>query len=130
MQMMSSTAWGVTEAHLPELMEGCGAMPSTVGITERACRKATSPLVVATLVVVVLAGCASQSATAPPPAVSTPAPTTVAPMSAELCSAAAQYQTAANAIMTLNATQVGTDGVKKALQDLETAANNLGAAAQ
>ena len=30
----------------------------------------------------------------------------------------------------LDASQVGTDGVKKALQDLETAAKNLGAAAQ
>ena len=73
----------------------------------------------------------SQSATAPPPPVSTPAaPTSAAPLSAELCSAAAEYQTAANAIVTLNASQVGTDGVKKALQNLETAAKNLGAAAQ
>src|SRR5213080_496786 len=113
MPIMSSTAWGVAEPIYRSLWRG--VMPSTVGIAERACRKATSArFVVATLgVVVVLAGCASQSATAPPPAVSTPAPTTVAPMSAELCSAAAQYQTAANAIMTLNATQVGTDGVKK-----------------
>ena len=106
-------------------------MPSTVGVTERASGKATSARVVAAaLGCVVLAGCASQSATAPPPAVSTPAPTSAAPLSPELCSAAAQYQTAANAILTLDATQVGTDGVKKALQDLETAAKNLGAAAQ
>ena len=107
-------------------------MPSTVGITERACRKATpARFVAAALGCVVLAGCASQSATAPPPAVSTPAaPTTAAPLSSELCSAAAEYQTAANAIVTLDASQVGTDGVKKALQDLETAAKNLGAAAQ
>ena len=106
-------------------------MLSTVGITVRACRKATAVrFVAAALGCVVLAGCASQSATAPPPAVSTPAPTTAAQLSAELCSAAAEYQTAANAIVTLNASQVGTDGVKKALQDLGTAANNLGAAAQ
>ena len=105
-------------------------MPSTVGVTERASGKATSARVVAAaLGCVVLAGCASQSATAPPPAVSTPAPTSAAPLSPELCSAAAQYQTAANAILTLDATQVGTDGVKKALQDLETAAKNLGVAA-
>ena len=50
-------------------------------------------------------------------------------MSAELSSAAAEYQTAANAIVNLNASQV-TDGVKKAPQDLETAAKNLGAAAR
>jgi hypothetical protein len=55
---------------------------------------------------------------------------TPATYSAELCSAAAEFQTAANAIVTLNATQVGSDGVKKALQDLETAASNLRAAAQ
>jgi len=107
-------------------------MPSTVGITERACCRATpARFVAAALGCVVLAGCASQSATAPPPAVSTPAaPTSAAPLSSELCSAAAEYQTAANALLTLNATQVGTDGVKKALQDLETAANNLATAAQ
>ena len=106
-------------------------MPSTVGITERACRRATpARFVAAALGCVVLAGCAGQSATAPPPAVSTPAAPTTAPLSAELCSAAAEYQTAANAIVTLNASQVGSDGVKKALQDLETAAKNLGAAAQ
>jgi len=106
-------------------------MPSTVGITERVCDKATSArFVAAALGCIVLAGCASQSATAPPAAVSTPAPTSAAPLSAELCSAAAEYQTAANALLTLNATQVGTDGVKKALQDLETAANNLATAAQ
>ena len=106
-------------------------MPSTVDLTERACHKATSArFVAAALGCVVLVGCASQSATAPPQAVSTPAPTSTAPLSPELCSAAAQYQTAANALVTLNATQVGTDGVKKALQDLETAANNLAEAAQ
>ena len=107
-------------------------MPSTVGMTERACRRATpARFVAAALGCVVLAGCASQSATPPPPAVSTPAaPTSAAPLSAELCSAAAEYQTAANAIMTLDASQVGTEGVKKALQDLGTAAKNLGAAAQ
>jgi len=106
-------------------------MPSTVGITERACRRATAArFVAAALGCVVLAGCASQSATAPPPAVSTLAPTSAAPLSAELCSAAAEYQTAANAIVTLDASQVGTDGVKQALQNLETAAKNLGAAAK
>ena len=107
-------------------------MPRTVDITERARRKATPILFAAAAVsCVVLTGCAGQSATtAPPPPVSTPAPPTAPALSPELCSAAAEYQTAANAIVTLNATHVGTDGVKKALQDLETAANNLGAAAK
>ena len=80
---------------------------------------------------VALAGCASESAAPPPPPpAATPAPVTPAALSPELCAAAAEYQQAANAIVTINATAVGTDGVKKALQDLETAANNLSAAAQ
>ena len=49
---------------------------------------------------------------------------------AQLCSAAAEFQTAANDIVTLDATKVGSDGVKKTLQNLETAAGNLWAAAQ
>ena len=83
-------------------------------------------ILAAALGCLVLAGCASQSRAPPAPPLS-PAvtPTTSATYSAELCSAAAEYQTAANAIVTLDASQVGTDGVKKALQDLETAANNL-----
>ena len=108
-------------------------MPSTVGVTERTCRKsALVPRVVAAVLgCLVLAGCTSQS---PPPAAPPPAPTAAAPTSAtysaELCSAAAEFQTAANAIVTLDATKVGSDGVKKSLQDLETAASNLWAAAQ
>ena len=61
---------------------------------------------------------------------STPVPPTSATYSAELCSAAAEYQTAANALVQLDAKQVGTDGVKAALQDLQTATSNLAAAAQ
>ena len=108
-------------------------MPSTVGVTERACRKsALVPRVVAAVLgCLVLAGCTSQSPPPPPPP---PAPTAAAPTpatySAELCSAAAEFQAAANAIVTLDATKVGADGVKKALQDLETAGSNLIAAAQ
>lgn len=108
-------------------------MPSTVGITKagRACRKSTrAPRVVAmALGCLVLSGCTSESAAPPPPPPPTVAPTP-ATYSAELCSAAAEFQTAANAIVTLNATAVGADGVKNALQGLETAATNLWAAAQ
>ena len=109
-------------------------MPSTVGVTERAWRKsALAPRVVAAaLGCLVLAGCASQSPPPPPPR-PPPAPTaapTSATYSAELCSAAAEFQTAANAIVTLDATKVGADGVEKALQDLETAGSNLIAAAR
>jgi len=92
-------------------------------------------LVTVALGCLVLAGCASQSATAPSPAPPPPtqtasAPPTSATYSAELCSAAAEYQTAANAIVHLDASKVGTDGVKAALQDLEAAANKLIASAQ
>jgi PBP1b-binding outer membrane lipoprotein LpoB len=92
-------------------------------------------LVAVALGCLVLAGCASQSATAPSPAPPPPtqtasAPPTSATYSAELCSAAAEYQTAANAIVHLDASKVGTDGVKAALQDLEAAANKLIASAQ
>ncbi len=55
---------------------------------------------------------------------------TSATYSPQLCSAAAEFQTAANDIVTLDATKVGADGVKKTLQNLETAAGNLWAAAQ
>jgi hypothetical protein len=109
-------------------------MPRTGGITEteRAGRKSTrAPLIVAAaLACLVLAGCTGESSAPPPPP---PAPTVVptpATYSAQLCSAAAEFQTAANAIVTLDATKVGSDGVKKTLQDLETAASNLWAAAQ
>ena len=112
-------------------------MPITVGITEaeRFCR-ASAPrvprVVVAALACFVLSGCTSQSpapSTPPPPPTPTVVPTP-ATYSAELCTAAGDFQTAANAIVTLNATQVGSDGVKRALQDLDTAASNLRAAAQ
>ena len=107
-------------------------MPGTVGVTERACRKSARVprIVAAALGCLVLAGCTSQSSPpAPPPPAPTVAPTS-ATYSAELCSAATEFQTAANAIVTLDATAVGVDGVKKALQDLETAASSLRAAAR
>jgi len=107
-------------------------MPGIVGLTGWACRsRAWAPRIVAAAVgCLVLVGCASQGS-APPasPPSPTVAPTTSATYSGELCSAAAEFQTAANAIVDLDASQVGTDGVKKALQDLETAGTNLIAAA-
>jgi len=109
-------------------------MPGTGGSTEtgRAGRRSTRALriVAATLGCLVLAGCASESSAPPPPPPTTMAAPTSATYSAQLCSAAAEFQTAANAIVTLDATKVGSDGVKKALQNLDTAANNLWAAAQ
>jgi hypothetical protein len=70
-------------------------------------------------------GCSDQPVAPPaaspaPPA--PPAPTTYSP---ELCTAATQFQTAANALAQLDGTKVGTDGVKAALQDLADAGRNL-----
>ena len=80
----------------------------------------------------VLAGCANQTTASPPPtpSVSPPVATSSPGFSPELCSAAAEYQKAANAIVTIDATKVGTEGVKAALQDLQTAASNLATAAR
>ena len=75
-----------------------------------------------------LVGCASPAPSSP--AASPPAPSTSTTYSTALCSAAAEFQNAANALVSLNAKQVGADGVKKALQDLESAATNLGQAAK
>jgi hypothetical protein len=81
----------------------------------------------AVLTCVAVVGCAPGGA--PPPA-APPAttPATAAPpatYSASLCAAAAQFQTAANAIVQLDATKVGTEGVKSALQNLGSAGRNL-----
>ena len=59
-----------------------------------------------------------------------PPETTSATYSAQLCSAAADFQAAANAIVALDATAVGVDGVRNSLQNLATAASNLRTAAQ
>jgi hypothetical protein len=99
-------------------------VPRTVDIKKRVYGRSTRAhrVIAVALGCFVLAGCASQSSPPPPP---TAVPTTAATYSAELCSAAAEFQAAANAIVTLDAAAVGVDGVKKALQDLETAASNL-----
>jgi|SRR5689334_9219020 hypothetical protein len=107
-------------------------MPDPIGITERT-RRHRPParrLLAAALGCLLLAGCASPSTPAPAPTASNPAPTTSATYSPQLCSAAAEYQKAANAVVHLDANKVGTDGVKAALQDLQTAAQNLTTAAK
>jgi hypothetical protein len=43
----------------------------------------------------------------------------------QLCSEATTFQTAANDVATLDVSTAGTDGVKQALLDLQTATNNL-----
>jgi hypothetical protein len=92
------------------------------GITERARRTRfrVARLIAAGLGCFVLVGCASQSTTAPP-ASSTASQT----YSVQLCSEATTFQTAANNVATLDVSKAGTDGVKQALLDLQTATNNL-----
>jgi hypothetical protein len=66
---------------------------------------------------------ATVSATTPPTASS------AAPTSAALCSAAAQFRAAAVAIGDVDAAEVGVDGVKAALQNLQSAGRDLATAA-
>jgi hypothetical protein len=99
-------------------------MPSTERGTEPDCRDRDQLMgfIPAVLACLVLMGCASNST-----------PTTSPPASpkysVQLCTEAAAYQMAANAIVTLDANAAGVDGAKKALLDLQTAANNLVAVA-
>jgi hypothetical protein len=100
-------------------------MHVTGGITELAFRRRTrvAGFVAAGLGCLVLAGCASQSTTAPTGS------TASATYSVQLCSEAALYQTAANDVVTLDVSKAGADGVKQALLNLQTATNNLVAVA-
>lgn len=66
-------------------------------------------------------------ATAPPAA--SPTASSAAPTSAALCSAATQFRAAAAAIGNVDATKVGVDGVKAALQNLQSAGRDLATAA-
>jgi hypothetical protein len=104
-------------------------VPNTAILTHRGCRMSTrvARFIAAAIGCLALAACAGESPTPPPSPTATP---TSATYSAELCAAAAEYQTAANAIVTLNASAAGAEGVKTALQNLQTAADNLQAAAQ
>lgn len=113
-------------------------MPGTVRINdiERFRSRSTRArlVVAAALGCLVLAGCAGEAPSPPssPPSslpVSSAAPTS-ATYSAQLCSAAADFQSAANDIVALDATAVGVDGVRNALQNLATAASTLRTAAQ
>jgi hypothetical protein len=109
-------------------------MPGTFGITGRTRRDraAARRLLAVALGCLVLVGCAGQGTptSAPAPTASSSAPATAATYSPQLCSAATDYQKAANAVVHLDAGKVGTDGVKAALQDLQTAAQNLTTAAK
>jgi hypothetical protein len=70
-------------------------------------------------------GCAAAPAAGPAASAPTTASTT-----AVLCDAAADFQSAANELVELDAAAVGLDGVKAALENLRTAAGDLANAAQ
>lgn len=74
----------------------------------------------------VVAGCAGPGG-APPAATTTSAPAATTYSSA-VCSAAADFQTSANAVSQLDATKVGTNGVRTAMQNLVNAGRNLATA--
>lgn len=100
-------------------------------------RRRPSPLVVllaaAGIGLTGISACSSGTSSPPattPTAASSAVPTSAAPTSAALCSAAADFRTATDAIGNLDANQVGVDGVKAALQNLETAGRNLATAAE
>lgn len=107
-----------------------GAMPTTITTTGNPTSRRAPRLVAAAAICLALSACGSQTAPAPAPAPTAAAPTTSATYSPELCSAAAAYQTAVNSLVRIDAAAVGTDGVKAALQDVQTAAANLGTAAR
>ena len=103
-----------------------GARRGTIGTIERTRGErphARRRLLAVALGCLLIGGCAGQGGTPS-------APTTSATNSPQLCSAAADYQQAANAVVHLDASRVGTNGVKAALQDLQTAAQNLTVAAK
>jgi hypothetical protein len=89
-------------------------------------RRAAAGLIMAALCTLCGAGCAESAVPAAPP---TPtAPTTVT-TAAALCAAAADFRTAANQLAELDATAVGLNGVKAALQNLGVAGSELADAA-
>jgi hypothetical protein len=84
------------------------------------------------LALTAVAGCAGGGSPTPGAPASADATSVVvsATNSPALCAAASEFQTAANAIVHLNASAVGVDGVKAALQQLRTAGANLATAAK
>src|SRR5689334_17974790 len=116
------------------LLNWGGVLPNTVDTTGCARCRAPWPFLLVTVAVacLVLAGCANQTPASSPPTSSPSILATTSPssLSPELCSAALEYQNAANAIVNIDAAKVGTAGVKTALQNLQTAASDLAAAAK
>jgi hypothetical protein len=110
-------------------------MPRSVVNAPRNFRRSSPILVLLAAAGIGLTGisaCSSGTSSPPattPTAASSAVPTSAAPTSAALCSAAADFRTATDAIGDLDANQVGVDGVRAALQNLETAGRNLVTAA-
>lgn len=114
-------------------MNAPGAPLPHIGVTSRRrtiAGVAVRAVAAAVLGIAFVAGCSAPGA---PPSAAPPAATTSAPpatYSADLCDAATQFQTSANAIVQLDATTVGAEGVKTALQNLADAAQALVTAAE
>jgi hypothetical protein len=89
-------------------------------------RRTVAGLITAALLALSGAGCSGATPSAPP---APPAPTATASTSAELCTAVAGFRTATNQLVEIDPVAVGLDGVKAALQNLGTAANELADAA-
>ena len=110
-------------------------MPQPVDYAAHSCHRPSPIVVLLAAVGIGLTGivaCSSGTSSPPattPTAASSAVPTSAAPTSAALCSAAADFRTATDAIGNLDANPVGVDGVKAALQNLETAGRNLVTAA-
>ena len=107
-------------------------MPVITGSEGRGRASRPFRLMAAAVGCLVLAGCVDQAAvpSPPPPSVTASAAPPSATLSSELCLAAAAYRNAANALVHLDAAQVGVAGVKTALQNLQTAASDLADAAK
>ena len=99
-----------------------------IGSRRRTIGRAVVRAAVASLLgVAVVGGCSAPSTppSTPPPPAAAPAAAAPGTYSPELCSAAAQFQTAGNAVSQLDATKIGTGGVKDALQNLADAGRAL-----
>jgi hypothetical protein len=88
-------------------------------------QRAARGLIAAAMLALSGVGCAGGAPAAPPAAMPPATPNTAA----ALCTAAADFRTATDELVAIDPVAVGLDGVKAALQNLGTAANELADAA-
>jgi hypothetical protein len=92
-------------------------------------RQATVGLIAAALLALSGVGCAGGAPAAPPATPPAAMPPTTPSTADALCAAAADFRTATNQLVVIDPAAVGVDGVKAALQNLGSAANELADAA-